>query len=73
MVDVDRSHLYECNTVQGTHAFHSVRTLDNAIVEMWTEKSLVFVIHVAVVNGTTVNPHIGLTVGIMYQSPLVKK
>ena len=34
VVDVDRSHLYECETVQGTHAFHLVRTLDNAIVEM---------------------------------------
>ena len=25
VVDVDRSHLYECNINQGTHAFHSVR------------------------------------------------
>ena len=38
VVDVDRSHLYECKTVQGTHAFHSVRTSNNAIVEMWTRK-----------------------------------
>ena len=38
VVDVDRSHLYECKTIQGTCAFHSVRMLDNAIVEMWTRK-----------------------------------
>ena len=38
VVDVDQSHLYECKTVQGTHAFHLVRTSDNAIVEMWTRK-----------------------------------
>ena len=38
VVDVDRSHLYECKTIQGTHAFHSVRTSDSAIVEMWTRK-----------------------------------
>ena len=38
MVDVNLSHLYECKTVQGTHAFHLVRTSDNAIVEMWTRK-----------------------------------
>ena len=38
MVDVDRSHLYECKTFQGTRAFHSVRMSDNAIVEMWTRK-----------------------------------
>ena len=38
VVDVDRSHLYEYKTVQGTRAFHSVRMSDNAIVEMWTRK-----------------------------------
>ena len=38
VVDVDRSILYDCKTVQGTHAFHSVRTSDNLIVEMWTRK-----------------------------------
>ena len=38
VVDVDLSHLYECKTIQGTHAFHSVRTSNNAIVEMWTRK-----------------------------------
>ena len=42
MVDVYRSHLYECKTVQGTCAFHSVRTSDNAIVEMWTRKLYCF-------------------------------
>ena len=41
MVDVDRSHLYKCKTIQGTCIFHSVRMPDNAIVEMWTKKSLV--------------------------------
>ena len=29
VVDVDRSHLYECKIVQETHAFPSVRTSDN--------------------------------------------
>ena len=38
MVDVDRSHLYECKTIQGTRAFHSVKKSDNAIVEMLTRK-----------------------------------
>ena len=38
VVDVDRSQLYECKTVQGTRAFHAVRMSDNAIVEMWTIK-----------------------------------
>ena len=38
VVDVDRSHIYECKTVQGTHAFHSFRMSDNAIVEMLTIK-----------------------------------
>ena len=38
VVDVDQSHLYECKTVQGNHSFHSVRTLDNSIVEMWIRK-----------------------------------
>ena len=38
MVDVDRSHLYECKTFQGTNAFYSIRMLYNAIVEMWTRK-----------------------------------
>ena len=37
------------------------------------ENSLVFVIHVAMVNETTVNPQIGLTVGIVYHYPLVDK
>ena len=37
--DVDRSHLYECKTVQGPHAFHSVLTSHNAIIEMWLRKT----------------------------------
>ena len=37
------------------------------------EKYIVFVIHVVVVNDTTVNPQIGLTGGIVYHSPLVEK
>ena len=39
VVDVDRSHLYECKTVQGRHAFHSVMTSNNAIIEMWIRKT----------------------------------
>ena len=38
VVNVDQSHLYECKTIQGTHAFDSVRMSHNAIVEMWTSK-----------------------------------
>ena len=34
LVNVDRSHLYECKTFQGTHSFHSVRMSDTSIVEM---------------------------------------
>ena len=34
--------LYECKIVQGTLAFHSVRTLGSAIVEMWTRKLYCF-------------------------------
>ena len=34
LVDVDWLELYECKTVQGTHAFHLVRISNNAIVEM---------------------------------------
>ena len=56
VVDVDQSHLYECKTIQGTHALHLVKTSDNAIVECGQGNSLLFVIHVTMVNGTIVNP-----------------
>ena len=39
MIDVYRSHLYECKTVQGPHAFHSVMMSNNAIIEMWIRKT----------------------------------
>ena len=38
VVDVNRSQLYECKTIKGTHRLHSVRTSDNAIFEIWTRK-----------------------------------
>ena len=38
VVDVYQAHLYECNTIQGAHAFHLVRMSGNAIVETWTRR-----------------------------------
>jgi hypothetical protein len=35
VVYVDRTQWYECKIIQGTHGFHSVRTLDNVIVKIW--------------------------------------
>ena len=43
VVDVEQSHLYECNTIQGTRAFHFVRMLYNAMVEMWIRKLYFFI------------------------------
>jgi hypothetical protein len=38
VVNVDQLQSYEFKTIQGTHGFHSVRTSDNEIVEMWMRK-----------------------------------
>ena len=38
MVDVGRSQLYECTMIKETRRLHLVRTLDNAIFEIWTRK-----------------------------------
>ena len=38
VVDIDRSHAWECKTVPGTRGFHSVRSSDNPVFEIWTRK-----------------------------------
>ena len=42
VVDVDRSHAWECKTVTGTRGFHSVRSSGNPIFEIWTKKLACF-------------------------------
>ena len=37
VVDIDRSCSYTCNTVQGTRGFHSVRSSNNPLFEIWTQ------------------------------------
>ena len=38
VVDIDQSRSYICATVQGTHGFHSVRSSNNPLFEIWTQK-----------------------------------
>ena len=40
--NVDRSHTYRVNTVQGTRGFHSIRSSDNSTLEIWTRKMSCF-------------------------------
>ena len=40
--NVDRSHTYRVNTVQGTWGFHSIRSSDNSTLEIWTRKMSCF-------------------------------
>ena len=42
VVDIDRSCSYTCNTVQGTRGFHSVRSSNNPLFEIWTRKLACF-------------------------------
>ena len=42
VVDIDHSHAWECNTVPGTRGFHSVRSSDNSVFEIWTRKLACF-------------------------------
>ena len=42
MVDIDRSRSYSCDTVQGTCGFHSVRSSNNPLFEIWTQKLACF-------------------------------
>jgi len=42
VVDIDRSHAWECKTVPGTRGFHSVRSSDNPVFEIWTRKLACF-------------------------------
>ena len=41
-IDVDHSHTYRVNTVQGTQGFHSTRRLDNSTLEIWTKNMSCF-------------------------------
>ena len=38
VVDIDHSHAWEFKTVPGTRGFHSVRSSDNLVFEIWTKK-----------------------------------
>ena len=42
VVDIDRSHAWECKIFPGTHGFHSVRSSDNPVFEIWTIKLTCF-------------------------------
>ena len=42
VVDIDRSHAWECRTVPGTRGFHLVRSSDNLVFEIWTRKLACF-------------------------------
>lgn len=42
VVDIDRSRSYSCSTIQGTHGFHSVRSSNNPLFEIWTRKLACF-------------------------------
>ena len=42
VVDIDCSHAWECKTVPGTRGFHSVRSSDNPVFEIWTRKLACF-------------------------------
>ena len=36
VTNVDRSHTYQVNTVQGNQRFHSIRSSDNSTLKIWT-------------------------------------
>ena len=42
VVDIDHSHAWEFKTVPGTHGFHSVRSSDNPVFEIWIRKLACF-------------------------------
>ena len=42
VVDIDRSHAWECKNVPGTHGFHLVQSSDNPVFEIWTKKLACF-------------------------------
>ena len=42
VVDIDRSHAWECKTFPGTCGFHSVQSFDNPVFEIWTRKLTCF-------------------------------
>jgi len=42
VIDIDRSHSYSCSTVQGTRGFHSVRSSNNPLFEIWMQKLACF-------------------------------
>ena len=42
VVDIDQSHSYSCDTIQGTRGFHSVRSSNNPQFEIWTQKLACF-------------------------------
>ena len=44
VVGIDRSRSYSCGTVQGTRAFHLVRSSNNPLFEIWTRKLACFCI-----------------------------
>ena len=71
VVDIDRSHAWECKTVPGTHGFHSVRSSDNPIFEIWTRKLTFFFCLIVMVTGMCVNHWIGLMDGIAYHFHLI--
>ena len=38
VVDIDRSHAWECKTIPRTHGFHSVRSSDNPLFCLVSER-----------------------------------
>ena len=65
VVDIDRSHAWECKTVPGTRGFHSVRSFDNPVFEIFFARLVVMV------TGMCVNHWIGLMDGIAYHFHLI--
>ena len=70
VVDIDRSHAWECKTIPRTHGFHSVQSFDNPIFEFGPENLLAFSLVVMVI-GMGVNHWIGLMDGITYHLHLI--
>ena len=42
VVDIYHSHAWEFKTFPGTHGFHSIRSFDNPVFEIWTRKFACF-------------------------------
>ena len=71
VVDIDRSHAWECKTISGTLGFHSVRSSDNPVFEIWTRNLACFFPPCCDVTGMGVNHWIGLMDGISYHFHLI--